>query len=137
MLVFDSCALVKVLIDEEGSAEARSLWAVPEPRYASALAYVEACSALARARTLRRISGPTMKHAFSKLDVLWGGLGVAEVTAELSLAAGPLAAATGLKGADAVHLATAMELGPSASVLVTWDKTLARVAQELGLLVAP
>jgi len=47
--------------------------------------------------------------------------------------AGEYAEDLGLRGYDAVHLATALELGDEEVVLVTWDRDLARATEQVGL----
>lgn len=54
----------------------------------------------------------------------------------LAREAGALAQRHALRGADAVHLATALALGDDVLV-VTWDAELARAAQECGCATAP
>jgi predicted nucleic acid-binding protein len=49
--------------------------------------------------------------------------------------AGGLAEQHALRGYDAVHLATALEVLGEDDVLVTWDDDLARAAQATGLAV--
>lgn len=51
----------------------------------------------------------------------------------LARSAGRLAEDFGLRGYDAVHLATALELGDEEIVVVTWDRDLARAAERAGL----
>ena len=63
-------------------------------------------------------------------------MAVIDVDVALADRAGDLAAEFGLRGYDAVHLASAMALG-SQTTLVTWDADLARAALQLGLAVAP
>lgn len=58
------------------------------------------------------------------------------VDERLAARAGELAENLGLRGYDAVHLATALELGDEEVVLVTWDRDLARASERVGLGVA-
>ena len=51
--------------------------------------------------------------------------------------AGELAAIHGLRGYDAVHLATALAAATADLVLVTWDRDLARATAQSGIAVAP
>jgi predicted nucleic acid-binding protein len=55
---------------------------------------------------------------------------------QLARGAGKLAEDLGLRGYDAVHLATALGLGDDDSVVVTWDEDLRRAAERVGLAVA-
>lgn len=135
--VFDSSALVKRLILEDGIETARDLWEQADRRVVSALAYLESCSALALATRQGRIGLAEAGRAQKELAILWGISTVVDVTQPIAEAAGELVMATGLKGADAVHLATALSVGLESTVLVTWDKALSHAAQEHGLAVAP
>jgi predicted nucleic acid-binding protein len=51
----------------------------------------------------------------------------------LARRAGEHAEELGLRGYDAVHLATALDLGDEDVVMVTWDADLRRAAEEGGL----
>jgi predicted nucleic acid-binding protein len=58
------------------------------------------------------------------------------VDQELAAHAGEHAENLGPRGYDAVHLATALELGEGEVVVVTWDRGLARATEQVGLGVA-
>ncbi len=58
------------------------------------------------------------------------------VDQELARHAGEYAEDMGLRGYDAVHLATTLELGDEEVVLVTWDRDLAQAAERVGLGIA-
>jgi predicted nucleic acid-binding protein len=58
-----------------------------------------------------------------------------EVDERLARHAGEQAEALGLRGADSVHLATALELHDDA-VMITWDTDLRVAAERVGLTVA-
>ena len=58
------------------------------------------------------------------------------VDGQLAHEAGVLAETSALRGDDATHLATALALGPD-TVVVSWDRVLARAAQFHGLAVGP
>jgi len=60
------------------------------------------------------------------------------VDSSLARSAGQLAEDMGLRGYDAVHLATALALGEGGDVtVVSWDEDLSRAAERSGLAVAP
>lgn len=65
------------------------------------------------------------------LEGLWHNLDVIEVTPTLAQAAGDLAEQHGLRGYDAVHLASALVV--PADVLVSADGDLLTVAASVGL----
>jgi hypothetical protein len=96
----------------------------------------EVTAALARAHRDRRLSpGGTARS----LDVSRGLLGEVEalpLDEPLAVWAGDVAATLGLRGADAVHLATYELVEGQSTVLVTADGDLARAALTLGHAVA-
>lgn len=55
------------------------------------------------------------------------------VDEELAHQAGQLAEEFGLRGYDAVHLATALALGETEVVLISWDADLSYAADQAGL----
>jgi predicted nucleic acid-binding protein len=59
-----------------------------------------------------------------------------EVDERLAISAGERASHFGLRGADAVHLATALDLADEEVIFVTWDQDLADAAASAGLAVA-
>jgi hypothetical protein len=59
------------------------------------------------------------------------------VDERLARTAGENAARFQLRGYDAVHLATALEIGNGELAFVTWDEALRRAAESAGLAVAP
>jgi len=61
---------------------------------------------------------------------------VVGIDEDLARQAGELADELALRGYDAVHLASALALGPATTVL-TWDVDLSAAAHESGLAVAP
>lgn len=135
-LVFDSSAFVKLVVDEEGSRIARDLWKAGVP-LVSALVHPEAASALRRAIGDRRFDSSRLAVARDEVDHFWRSASVIDLTKSLAQLAGQVAMGTGLKGADAVHLATALTLGGKRTVLVTWDRVLSDAARANGLAVAP
>ena len=74
--------------------------------------------------------------ALAEFEDLQPDLALVGVDEPLARRAGALAEERGLRGYDAVHLATALTLGEDAVALVTWDGDLAEAAIELSLPVA-
>jgi len=58
------------------------------------------------------------------------------VSDEVVHLAGDLADGVGLRGYDAVHLATALLAGPADVLFATWDSALAEAAAGAGLVTA-
>lgn len=135
--VFDTSALIKLVIQEEGTERARQLWAATSVHTVSALAYPESRSAVGSALRTHRLRAADEAAALDGLDQLWMAAVVVDLDPEIAVAAGHLAASSGLKGAEAVHLATATEVAGEADVFVTWNRQLSRAARAVGLAVAP
>lgn len=75
-------------------------------------------------------------EALATFEELYTELTTVGVDQELAARAGGYAEDLGLRGYDAVHLATALELGDEEVVFVTWDRDLAQAAQRSGLGIA-
>jgi len=128
--------LVKLVVVEEGSELAAKLWGGAYPVASSILVYPEGRSALAAARRAGRLGEEAHKKALVAFKELYAELVAIGVDQDLARGAGEYAERLGLRGYDAVHLATALELGDEEIVLVTWDRDLARAAERAGLGVA-
>lgn len=115
---------------------AAELWSSAYPAASSILAYPEGRAALAAARRLDRLGKKAHQDALMAFEELFGELVGIGVDEGLAARAGEYAEDLGLRGYDAVHLATALELGDEEVVLVTWDRDLGRAAERVGLGVA-
>ena len=115
---------------------AAELWGSAYPAASSILAYPEGRAALASARRLDRLGEEEHREALAAFEVLCADLVTVGVDQELATRAGAHAEDLGLRGYDAVHLATALELGDEEIVFVTWDRDLARAAERVGIGVA-
>jgi predicted nucleic acid-binding protein len=128
--------LIKLIVVEDGSDTASELWD-RYPAAASVLAYPEARAALAAARRAERLTGRGHDRAVAELEALSSELTVVGVDERLARHAGQLAFEHGLRGYDAVHLASALALDAAETILVTWDHDLSTAAAGAGLAVAP
>lgn len=115
---------------------AAELWNSAHPAASSILVYPEGRAALAAARRLDRLGADEHRKALSDFEELYAELATVGVDQELAIRAGEYAEDLSLRGYDSVHLATALELGDDEVVLVTWDRDLARAAEEVGLGIA-
>ena len=130
----DTSTLIKLLIDEVGTAEAAEIWDQPDVLAAARVAHVEARAALAAARRQRRITVAVARNASAGLEVLWSQLSVVEIDEGLMRLAGDLAIAHHLRGYDAVHLAAAHIVG--AEVFSSADRLLCSAADASGFHIA-
>jgi predicted nucleic acid-binding protein len=76
-------------------------------------------------------------RAVAELNALNAELVIVGVDEALAQRAGELAGERALRGYDAVHLASALALGPGDTILATWDRDLSNAAVDTGLAVAP
>ena len=134
---FDTSALIKLLVVEPGTEVAEELWDGASERVASCVVYAEARAALAAAARDRRLSARQLRNVVGGLGEACGAMQLVGVDAELAELAGELAEHHALRGYDAVHLATALEIETSELVIATWDSDLARAALAVGRTVVP
>lgn len=130
----DTSTLLKLLIEEPGSAQAALIWDSADVVAAARVAHVEARAALAAANRARRMSSAQMQRSKIELTGLWQQFTIVEITEGLVGAAGDLAEDEGLRGYDAIHLAAALQIG--ADLLTSADTDLCAAAARRGLHVA-
>jgi uncharacterized protein len=121
---------------EDGSHLVAKLWGSAYPAASSILAYPEGRAALAAARRMGRLGEDAHEKALVAFEEMYADLVKIGVDRELAARAGGYAEDLGLRGYDAVHLATALELGDEEVVLVTWDRSLSQAAEGVGLGIA-
>ena len=137
IVYFDSSAFVKLLVDETGSDLAAELWDGCDAAVASRLAYPEVRGALAAASRNRDLDADGLATAERTFDEYWSATRPVELTRSVERHAGQLAARHALRGADAVHLASALVLGDADLILAVWDRRLHAGAGSVGLRLAP
>lgn len=137
LVYFDSSALVKLVVDEVGSDVAAVLWNSCDVALASRLAYPEVCAALAAAARNHDLTESEASAAAADWELFWASIRPVELSADVERVAGSLAATYQLRGADAVHLASALALGSTDLAVAVWDKRLHAGAVAEGLAVAP
>ena len=124
---------MKLLIEEGDSDQSGPIWDGADAIATSRLAFAEARAALASARRSNRLSRTGLGNAKNELEERFAELDIVEVAPELVRSAGDLAERHGLRGYDAVHLASAVALDSPDLVLATWDRDLARAGRSEGL----
>ena len=134
---FETSALIKLFVEEPGAEEARDLWDEAALTSVTLVAYPEARSALAAASRAGRISIAELQLFKRKFDRRWSQMQIVDFDQTIAFAAGDAAEQYGLRGYDAVHLATAISLQDESLVVATWDIDLASACIAAGLPVAP
>ena len=124
---------MKLYVDEPGSAEVRRLVDQAEIVTASVVAYPEARAALARRRRERSLSVAAHSRASKAFEADWPRVLALDVLGPLAQRAGDLADQHRLRGFDALHLASFLQIAqefPGESVrFSSADRVLSRAAQ--------
>ncbi len=129
MIALDSSALVKLVLDEPESAALETWLSSRAPLSVTAgdLVRVELIRAVTRAAPA----------GVSRARTLLAGVDLVPITPDLLDAAADLGPPS-LRSLDALHLATALSLGPALAAFVVYDERLAQAATDAGLpVVAP
>lgn len=137
IIYFDSSAFVKLLAEESGSDLAAELWDGCDAALASRLAYPEVRAALAASARNHDLTQTDLTHAEKDWDSYWAATRPVELTTAVERHAGQLARDHALRGADAVHLASALAIGDPELIVAVWDRRLHAGAQASGCRVAP
>jgi predicted nucleic acid-binding protein len=137
LVYFDSSALVKLVVQETGSDLAAELWDGCDAALASRLAYPEVRAALAAACRHHDLSDDDLDTAERAWEQYWAAVRPVELTAGVERHAGQLARTCALRGADAIHLASALAIADPDLIIAAWDRRLHSGAATAGLRVAP
>lgn len=137
IVYFDSSALVKLLVEEEGTDLASQLWDGCDAALSSRLAYPEVRAALAAAYRNHTLDLAGLEDALEIWEEFWSATRPVELLAEVERHAGELAQRHSLRGADAVHLASAMTVPTSELVIAVWDRRLHAGADAEGIATSP
>jgi predicted nucleic acid-binding protein len=121
----DASAIVKLVVSEAERGALRDFLVGNPQRITSLLAAVEVPRAV-----LRRAG-----HVPDGLASAFTGLILMEITRSVAARAAALQPAA-LRSLDAIHLASALELGEDLGAFVTYDARLAAAARALGMRVA-
>lgn len=104
----------------------------------TAIAYVEATSAVTRMRKGNRLSPAKQRAALDELDAIWPTLDVHEVTDRLIQVAAKATRDHALRGYDAVHLAGALAFAEGEEIaFACWDHELSEAADRHGFALIP
>lgn len=137
LVYFDSSALVKLLVDEAGTDIASELWDGCDAALSSRLAYPEVRAALAASARNADLTVRERRAAESTWEDFWSSMRPVELTPSVARDAGQLAGRRALRGADAVHLASALAIGAAGLVVAVWDRRLRAGVIAEKLAVAP
>jgi predicted nucleic acid-binding protein len=117
----DASALVKLVVEEAESAALHHWYVEAERLISSRIGVVETIRATSR----RPVDADHRERILSDLEVF-------EVTAAICATAAAIHPPL-LRTLDAIHLASALALGPELDAFVTYDDRLAEAARAIGL----
>ena len=141
MIVYlDASALVKRYVAETGSAAVGKLIDQAEALGTSVISRAEVSAAFAKAVRLKFVTRDAAASAMKQFAADWPHFIRLQLTENLVARAASLAWEQGLRGYDAVHLATALvwhETVGQAVFVATFDRQLWQGAQATGLIAWP
>jgi len=137
LVYFDASAFVKLLVEEPGTGLAVALWDGCDAAVSSRLAYPEVRAALAVAHRNHDLDRDGLEQAEESWEEFWGAIRPVELTPAVGHQAGQLARQLALRGADAVHLASALAMSDQSLIVAVWDQRLHNGALASHLAVAP
>jgi len=137
IIYFDTSAYVKLIVEEDGSPEARAWFDQAGRAISSVITYTETMSTLGRRGAEERQADSVLREWTTELEERWRRTVAVPVTERL---AGRLALSRRLRGMDAVQLAAAITLRehmrldlPDAEVAVAaFDRRLLEAAEREG-----
>ena len=121
ILYLDTSSLVKLYVEETASADVNELVGSAEVTATSLIAYAEARAAFARRYKENAFPDRDYKRLRSRFESDWKNFLSIQVTREIVRMAGELAEKHGLRGFDAIHLASAMTLREKLASRVTFS----------------
>jgi predicted nucleic acid-binding protein len=134
-LYLDTSAIVPLLLGEGATATCRRLWDEASLVTTSAVAHVEATSAIARAVRGGRIIASEAEEAHAELARRWLTLCVVPADGPRLTSASVLATKHGLRGFDAVHCAAARAVADDDVLAASGDHELLDAWRAEGLAV--
>jgi len=140
IIYLDTSALLKLYIQEAHSDEVSELVGVANGTGTSLLTYTEMAAAMSRAVRMRLLSDDAARVAWEKFVENWPEFVRLKLSAPLTERAASLAWGFGLRGYDAIHLASALTWQDALEepvLLATFDRLLASAGKKAGVVIWP
>jgi uncharacterized protein len=140
IVYLDASALVKRYVAEAGSDEVAALVDTASVVGTSIISRAEVAAALAKASRMQVVPRQEAEAALGAFDAEWTALARVQMSEMLVARAAVVAWDHGLRGYDAVHLATALfwqDMVGERVAVATFDQQLWRAARTAGLGVWP
>lgn len=133
IVYFDTSAFVPLLVEEVGTPVATRLWRDATQAVSSRLIVVESAAAIAMGLRSGRLSDSEHDMLQENAARLRHDLTLVEAYADIVEDAAELAARHGLRGYDAMHLATATRVRARDVLFASGDRQLLQAGHEEGL----
>ena len=140
IIYLDTSALLKLYIQETGSEEVVKLLTSVDSSGTNLLTYVEMASAIARAVRMELVFANEAQRTWKDFLADWELLVRLDISVQITKRAATLAWEHGLRGYDAMHLASALswqEAIDTPVTLATYDRELWAAALKAGMEVWP
>ena len=140
IIYLDTSAMLKLYIQEKQSDDVYNLFHKSENTGTSILTYAEMASAMSRAERMRLISSDESRDAWNKFLKEWPEINRLRISDQLTERAASLSWEFGLRGYDAIHLASALtwqEMLETSVCLATFDRLLWNSGQKAGVKIWP
>jgi predicted nucleic acid-binding protein len=140
IIYLDTSALVKRYVQERGSKEVGQLISTADGLGTSVIVFVEMAAAMARAARIGAFPQEEAQAAWKDFESDWPALTRLKVSPQVTEQGAAVAWKYGLRGYDAVQLASALvwrDTLESAITLATLDRELWQAGREAGLEVWP
>jgi predicted nucleic acid-binding protein len=123
ILYLDTSSLVKLYVEDGDSDRVLELVESGELTATSIVAYAEARAAFARRHRENALNTREYRRLVSSLNEDWENYLIVQVQDEIVRTAGELAEKHGLRGFDAIHLASAMALRNGLKTIVLFSSS--------------
>jgi predicted nucleic acid-binding protein len=136
ILYLDTSALVKKYFEEKNSFEVISAWKSALGIATSAVAYPELLAAVYRKASQTRVRKSLFQRIVAMFREDWSSFIIIEVDNRLNETTHKVIASYGLRGFDAIHLASALAIGSVVSdeyLFACYDDKLNQAARAEGL----
>lgn len=135
ILYLDTSALVKLFLDEEGRELTIAAVAATSEVCTSAIAYAESRATFARKLREGTLTADGHARVVAALDASWQVTTRMAVSIPLAMTAGAIVQSYGLRGYDAVHLASALDFrrGSGSITFLAFDDRLNAADDQVGL----
>lgn len=129
ILYLETSSLVKLYVAEEGTAEVINLVEEADIVATSLISYVETRAALSRKQKESGINKRDYELVKQEFEIDWNKYFLLHVSNEIIKAAGDLAEKHGLRGFDALHLASALALREGSATSVSFSSADAKLTK--------